>query len=175
MPTWTWADTNQVQATATVVYVILTFAYVIVTLVGFLLLRHQIKLVDLSTRGETHGYLYNHQHSITRFFIDNPNFRPFFYDNKEVSSTDSEFITLRAVTEMVADFSEHIYLQLPNLPSDIRDGWECYMRHLYKNSSALRLHFENEQTGAWYSLDFKTMLSQPYDTSMPDESQRISN
>ncbi|MDT4952998.1 MAG: hypothetical protein QOJ02_1136 [Acidobacteriota bacterium] len=78
MPSWTWADTNQVQATATVVYVILTLAYVIVTLVGFLLLRRQIKQVDLSTRGETHGYLYNHQHSITRFFIDNPNLRPFF-------------------------------------------------------------------------------------------------
>jgi hypothetical protein len=50
MPSWTWADANQVQATATVVYVILTLAYVIVTLVGFLLLRRQIRQVDLSTR-----------------------------------------------------------------------------------------------------------------------------
>ena len=161
MPTWTWADTNQVQATATVIYVILTLAYVIVTLVGFLLLRRQIRQVDLSTRGDTHGYLYNHQHSITRFFIDNPNLRPFFYDNKEVSPNDSEFTSLRAITEMVADFSEHIYLQLPNLPGDIREAWESYVRHLYKNSPVLRSHFENKETGAWYSQDFKTMLSQP--------------
>lgn len=172
MPTWTWVDTNQVQATAAVVYVILTLAYVIVTLVGFLLLRRQIKQVDLSTRGETHGYLYNHQHSMTRFFIDNPNLRPFFYDNKGVGSADSEFTTLRAITEMVADFSEHIYLQLPNLPSDIREGWESYVKHLYKNSPALRLHFENRETAAWYSQDFKTMLSQPYDTSsVQDENE----
>src|SRR2546421_1002091 len=98
MPTWTWADTNQVQATASILIVLLTLAYVVVTLFGFLSLRRQIKQVDLSTRGETHGDLYTHQHSITRFFIENPHLRPFFYDNKEVSSTDSEFIIIRAVT-----------------------------------------------------------------------------
>src|SRR5438067_10184411 len=166
MPTWTWADPNQVQASAAVGYVILTLAYVIVTFVGFLLLRHQIKQIDLSTRGETHGYLYNHQHSITRFFVDNPNLRPFFYDNKEIGQTDSEFVTLKGVTEMVADFCEHTYLQLPNLPIDVREGWESYMKHLYQNSPMLRLHFGGQLSGTWYSQDFKTMLSLPSQVSV---------
>lgn len=48
MLSWSWADTNQVQATSGVLGVIVTF-------VGFLLLWRQIKQVDLSTRAETHG------------------------------------------------------------------------------------------------------------------------
>jgi hypothetical protein len=136
--------------------VILTFAYVIVTLVGFLLLRHQIKQVDLAARGETHGYLYTHQHSITRFFIDNPMLRPLFYDNEEVSA-QLGYASIRAVTEMVADFCEHIYLQLPNLPADVGKGWVAYLRRLYASSPSLRLHLR--ENGAWYSDDFIILLS----------------
>jgi hypothetical protein len=155
MPTWEWADTGQVQATASVISTILTLAYVLVTLTGFLLLRHQIKQVDLSARGETHGYLYSQQHSITRFFIDNPHLRPLFYDDKEVSVGDPTVI--RAVTEMVADFCEHIYIQLPNLPEDVREGWERYLQFLYMSSPSLRLHLE--ENGSWYSDDFIGKLS----------------
>lgn len=160
---WGWADTNQVQATASVVstiltlaYVILTFAYVIVTMVGFLLLRHQIKQVDLSARAETHGYLYTHQHSITRFFIDNPALRPLFYDNKEATA-QGDPTNIRAVTEMIADFCEHIYLQLPNLPADVGIGWRCYLQGLYGSSPSLRSHLK--VNGAWYSEDFISLLS----------------
>lgn len=153
MPSWTWTDTNQVQATAGVLSVIVTF-------VGFLLIWRQIKQVDSSARGQTHSYLYTHQDSITHFFIDNPNLRPFFYDNKDLSGTESEIITLRAATEMVADFSEHIYLQLPNLPVDIREGWEFYMKTLYNRSPMLRIHFE--VNGDWYSEEFIKIISSSY-------------
>lgn len=169
MPSWTWADTNQVQTTATVIYVILTLAYVIVTLVGFLLLWRQIKQVDLSARGETYGDLYTHQHEITCFFIDNPNLRPFFYENKEVNNTDPEFANVRAVTEMVADFSEHVFIQLSNLPEGIRDGWKFYIQDIYKNSPALRIHFEDENNGRWYSEEFKQLLKSSYDNSSVQE------
>jgi hypothetical protein len=159
MPSWTWANTNQIQATASVLSLILTLAYVIVTLLGFLWLRRQIKQIDASTRGETYGDLYSHQHQITRYFIDNPNLRPFFYDNKEANSTDSEYGTIRAVTEMVADFCEHVYVQLPNLPSDdIRKGWRLYLKNIYKNSPVLRLHFS--QNIDWYGDEFLKIFSQ---------------
>src|ERR1051325_9737915 len=102
MPFWT----DKVQAIASVVYVILTLAYVIVTLVGFLLLRRQIQQVDLSTRGETYGELYGQQHSITQFFIDNLHLRPYFYNNKDICSSHADFGKIMLVAEMVADFLE---------------------------------------------------------------------
>lgn len=151
MPLWT----DKVQAIAIIVYVVLTFAYVIVTLVGFLLLRRQIRQVDLSTRGETYGELYSQQHSITTFFIENLRLRPYFYDNREID-TGAEYVQIMAVAEMVGDFLEHIYLQLPNLPSDVREGWATYMRRVYCNSPALRIHFE--ANGSWYSEELVEML-----------------
>jgi hypothetical protein len=167
VPSWTWADTNQVQATANVLSVI-------VTLIGFVLLWRQIKRVDLSARGQTHSYLYTHQDSITRFFIDRPNLRPFFYDNVEVSNTESDYVTIKAVTEMVADFAEHIYLQLPNLPKDIREGWEFYMKNLYNRSPILRTHFRDN--GDWYSEDFIKTISSLYSSStVQEEKKRVSN
>ncbi len=154
MFSWSWTDTNQIQATAAVMSVV-------VTLVGFFLLWRQIRQVELTTRAETHGYLYTHQDSITRFFIENSNIRPYFYDNKEVSITDSELGTIRAVTEMIADFSEHIYLQLPNLPKDVQEGWESYMKNLYNRSPALRSHFIDN--GSWYGKDFIEKISSNFD------------
>jgi hypothetical protein len=152
MPLWT----DKVQAIAGIVYTILTLAYVIVTLVGFLLLRRQIQQVDSSTRGETYGELYGQQHSITQFFINNLQLRPYFYDNQEISSADADFAKIMAVAEMVADFLEHIYLQLPNLPEDVREGWESYMVRIYGNSPALRLHCEDN--ASWYSDELIQML-----------------
>ena len=161
-----WADTNQVQATASVISLILTLAYVVVTLVGFLMLRKQIKQVDLSTRGETYGDLYTHQHEINNFFIEHPHLRPFFYDDKELDPTDTQFENVRAVTEMMADFSEHVFIQLNNLPEGIRDGWEFYIKHLYRNSPVLRRHLADENNGQWYSHRFKELL-QPLEDSLP--------
>jgi len=151
MPLWT----DKVQAIAIIVYVVLTFAHVIVTLVGFLLLRRQIRQVDLSTRGETYGELYSQQHAITTFFLENLRLRPYFYDNQEIRA-DAEYLQIMAVAEMVADFLEHIYLQLPNLPADVRDGWATYMRRIYCNSPALRSHLE--ANGSWYSDELIEML-----------------
>ena len=156
MPSLTWADTNQVQATASVLSVV-------VTLVGFFLLWRQIKRVDLSARGQTHSYLYSHQDSITRFFIDHSDLRPFFYENQEFRNIESEKVTIEPVTEMVADFSEHIYLQLPNLPEDVREGWEFYMKNLYNRSPALRTHFTDN--GAWYSEEFIETISAQYQST----------
>jgi len=149
-----WIDPNQVQATASVVSVALTLVYVVVTFVGFLLLRHQIRQVELSARGETHSHLYTQQQSITTFFIANPTLRPFFYDNGQANGADEAIV--RPVAELVADFCEHIFLQLPNLPGDIRDGWQFYLLHLYDSSPILRQHFE--KNGGWYSEELLQML-----------------
>ncbi|QJW90877.1 hypothetical protein HNV11_16580 [Spirosoma taeanense] len=140
---------------------ITSIASVLVTLAGFILINRQIKQVDKSTRGQTHSYLYTHQDSITRLFIEKPALRAFFYDDLTPDTRHKNDIVIRAVTELVADFCEHIYLQLPNLPDDIRKGWDGYMKNLYNNSPLLREHFERG-SGEWYSKEFIEALSHSY-------------
>src|SRR2546423_6140470 len=135
---------------------IASVAYVFVTLIGFLLIRRQIKQVDFSTRRDAYGELYTQQHSITRFFLDHPTLRPFFYDNEPIVDDDAEYKKVMVVAEMIADFSEHIYMQLPSLPPDIQRGWQSYLKYIFDHSPAVRAHFKDK--GDWYSFDFVQFL-----------------
>ncbi len=165
---------NIVQAVASCLYVIVTIGGFLLLRSQIKLLRHQIEQVDLSTRAETNGDLYTHQHSIHQFFISNPQFRPFFYGKKQLERTDPEFMTVMTVAEMIGDFSEHIYLQLPTLPDNIRDGWESYVKNLYDDSPALQLHFEEKRR--WYSEEFiKLLLSRTEALAMQQSDERITN
>ncbi len=56
-----------------------------------------------------------------RFFAENPEVRPYFYDNKEIASAGSELEKLRVLStaEMVAGFMELVALQLSEQPAEI--------------------------------------------------------
>lgn len=113
------------------------------------LLQGQIKQLEISTRGETYGDLYRHQQVIHQFFIDRLDLRPFFYDGAEIQGEEDEVQTINIVAEMMVDFFEHIFLQLPSLGEDTQEGWESYIVKIYKNSPAVREHLRTN--GAWYS------------------------
>lgn len=83
----------------------------------------------------TLGHLYQQQNNIHLFFITNADLRPYFYEKKEAHAPSPE---VDAVSEMLMDFFEHIYLQKSNLPNDVWLGWKQYMKDMYDNSPPLR-------------------------------------
>lgn len=120
-----------------------------------MLLEGQIKQLEISTRGETYGDLYRHQQVIHQFFIERLDLRPFFYDGAEVKGDEVEIQTIKIVAEMMVDFFEHIFLQLPSLGEDTQEGWESYIVKIYRNSPAVREHIKTN--GAWYSRRIKLL------------------
>src|SRR5712691_11712342 len=91
----------------------------VVTVVGFGLVCFQIFQAKKSLNGSTYAAVYNQQHAINQLFVDNPEFRGYFYNNVECPPSDSNRSRLLPVTDMFADFFEHLWVQERNLPRHI--------------------------------------------------------
>ena len=64
------------------------------------------------------------QVEIMRFFAENPELRPYFYDNKDLSRAESDLQRLRVLSaaEMVGGFMELVALQIREQPAEIQLG-----------------------------------------------------
>ena len=47
--------------------------------------KRQVEVMLLQSRGDVNERLYNQSLTIMRFFAENPEVRPYFYDNKEIA------------------------------------------------------------------------------------------
>ncbi len=76
--------------------------------------KRQVEVMLLQSRGDVNERLYSQSLEIMRFFAENPEVRPYFYDNKDLSKAPSELEKLRVLStaEMVAGFMELVALQI---------------------------------------------------------------
>jgi len=52
--------------------------------------KRQVEVMLRQSRGDVNERLYNQSLSIMRFFAENPELRPYFYDNKDLNAAESE-------------------------------------------------------------------------------------
>jgi hypothetical protein len=91
------------------------------------------------------------------FFLANKLWRPFFYENRTITEAKgAQKKELMTIAEMVTDFMEHVFVQLPSLKRDVRKGWKAYIKNLYDQSPAIREHLK--VNGSWYSIKFLKLL-----------------
>jgi len=105
----------------------------------------QLSQVSLSQQQTTYGDLYAQQQQITQFFAANIKLRPHFYENVEIATSDPNYHLAMFIAEMLADFFEHLYLELDTLPKDIADGWRLYAALKYKNSPPFRIYIQDRK------------------------------
>jgi hypothetical protein len=93
-----------------------------------------------------------------RFFAENPELRPYFYDKKELSEAETELERLKVLStaEMVSGFMELVALQLSEQPAEIQPRWKAYIVDGYNSSVVLREHLAT--CTAWYADDFLHLL-----------------
>ena len=120
--------------------------------------KRQVEVMLRQSRGDVNERLYNQSLEIMRFFAENPELRPYFYDNKELSSAESELEKLKVLsaTEMVSGFMELVALQLSEQPADIQPRWQAYIVDGYNSSAVLRDHIST--CTSWYADDFLRLL-----------------
>jgi uncharacterized membrane-anchored protein YhcB (DUF1043 family) len=120
--------------------------------------KRQVEVMLLQSRGDVNERLYNQSLEIMRFFAENPELRPYFYDNKDLTQAQSELEKLKVLstTEMVSGFMELVALQLAEQPADIQPRWRAYIVDGYNSSAVLREHIAT--CTAWYADDFLRLL-----------------
>jgi hypothetical protein len=120
--------------------------------------KRQVEVMLLQSRGDVNERLYSQSLEIMRFFAENPEVRPYFYDNKEIAHAGSELEKLRVLStaEMVGGFMELVALQIEDQPAHIQPRWKAYIADQYNSSAVLRDHISTCM--AWYADDLLHIL-----------------
>src|SRR5436853_5448049 len=130
--------------------------------------KRQVEVMLRHSRGDVNERLYNQSLQILRFFAENPEVRPYFYDNKDIARPGSELERLKVLStaEMVAGFMELVALQIEDQPAEIQPRWKAYIVDGYSSSAVLREHISD--CIAWYAHDFLRLLPvDPFEISAP--------
>ncbi|MEK6334005.1 MAG: hypothetical protein AABM67_03590 [Acidobacteriota bacterium] len=120
--------------------------------------KRQIEVMLEQSRGDVNERLYSQSLEIMRFFAENPELRPYFYDNKDLSQAETEREKLKVLSaaEMVSGFMELVALQLAQQPEEIQPRWKAYIVDSYDSSSVIREHVAT--CAGWYADDFLRIL-----------------
>jgi hypothetical protein len=120
--------------------------------------KRQVAVMLEHSRGDIGERLYSQSLEIMRFFAENPEVRPYFYDNKKLSEAPSELERLRVLStaEMVAGFMELVALKICEQPVAIQPRWQAYIVDGYQSSEVLREHLATCR--AWYVDDLLHLL-----------------
>lgn len=101
---------------------------------------------------------------LDEFFVDRPELRPYFYENKKLPRSKRERDRLDATSEMLIDLAESIIASAPGLGSMAVD-WHKYFAFLYRNSEALRQHWAKHSY--YYPDSVREAFQAPVQSSAP--------
>ena len=120
--------------------------------------KRQIEVMMIQSRGDVNERLYSQSLQLLRFLAENPALRPYFSDNKDLSTCENELEKCRVLStvEMIGGFMELVALQLAEQPLEIQPRWKAYIVDAYKSSAVLREHIST--CTAWYAEDFLRLL-----------------
>src|SRR5258706_3821149 len=120
--------------------------------------KRQVEVMLLQSRGDVNERLYSQILEIMRFFAENPDLGPYFYDNKDLKTAPSELEKLKVLStaEMVSGFMELVALQRAEQPAEIQPRWRAYIIDGYNSSVVMREHIAT--CTAWYAEDFLCLL-----------------
>ena len=120
--------------------------------------KRQVEVMLLQSRGDVNERLYSQSLMIVKFFAENPELRPYFYDNKDLSRAESDLQRLRVLSaaEMVGGFMELVALQIGEQPAEIQPRWKNYLVDSYSSSAVVREHLAT--CSAWYADDLLSLL-----------------
>jgi hypothetical protein len=88
-------------------------------------------------RGATYADATDRTLAIDRLFVDHPEARPYFYDDKPVEGgTDRDLVL--AIAEFVMDSFECLWDMAKRYEADDRAAWSVYFADMFRRSPALR-------------------------------------
>ena len=136
--------------------------------------KRQVEVMLKQARGDVNERLYSQSLEILKFFAENPELRPYFYDNKDLGRAESERERLKVLStaEMVSGFMELVAMQVDDQPAEIQPRWRAYIVDTYNSSGVVREHVADCQ--AWYCDDLLRLLpTKPLEASPIKSADRL--
>lgn len=120
--------------------------------------KRQVEVMLEQIREDVHERLYSQSLEIMKFFAENPEVRPYFYDNKDLAAAGNEMERLKVLStaEMVSGFMELVALEIRQQPAEIQPRWKAYISDSYNSSAVIREHLATCET--WYAEELLRLL-----------------
>lgn len=144
-----------------------TWAGPVVTLAGFLLLRNQMRAERRALETQTSWQMYETSISILTVFVEHPEIRPYFYENRPAPTEEPLRSRVLATAELVADHMESVVLSQDAVELNTRSVWVRYMQGIYRRSPVLRAFLAPENEGYRYADVFLDLLRAPDAPGVP--------
>jgi hypothetical protein len=122
------------------------------------LLRKELQHSQRSMNADLQFRVHSVMQELDKFFVDRPELRPYFYDNKRPPKTKRERDQVDATAEMIVDIAESIVDPGHGLEA-VSAGWNKFFTSLYKNSEALRKHWA--ENSDYYSDNVREAFQAP--------------
>ncbi len=129
----------------------------VVAVIGFAAVVYQLRQVERSVRSATRWSIYDIAGRIKQNIIDDPDLRPYFDENKEITSDDNKYAKVMAMADYYCLYLEKIATQGEGLSKENVVAWNEYIRGVYNNSYVIRDHLNNNKE--WYSKEFWAVLN----------------
>ena len=144
-----------------------TWAGPVVTLAGFMLVRNQLRADRRALETQTGWQMYETSISILTVFVEHPEIRPYFYDNRPAPTEEPLRSRVLATAELVADHMESVVLSQDAVEVSTRSVWVRYMQGIYRRSPVLRAFLAAENEGYRYADVFLDLLRIPDAPGVP--------
>jgi len=121
-------------------------------------LESQMSLLRESTKSQIYQNSRATLHDLTKYFMDYPEYRPYFYDGKPISKQEpDDFRQLYTMAEMFVDGMDELVQNMEYAP-DATDweAWKRYFWDVYHNSPIVQKYLEDHSD--WYTKDLFTIV-----------------
>jgi hypothetical protein len=95
--------------------------------------------------------------TVQRYFMDHPEYRPYFYDGKSVDVVDPEYERVSAIAEFVLHAVHNLTIHRRYMKEYPWDVWERSLRDIYNNSPILQKFLQEHFD--WYTAEVHRMLT----------------
>ena len=135
-----------------------TWAAPVISALGFLLIRNQLRGDREALETQTSWEIYNVGGTILQTFISHPECQPFFYDGSPLPSEEPLRSKVLAVNELICDHMENIILHRDAIDAETYQVWVIYMQGLYNRSPTMRWFLAVDCEGYRYSRQLLELL-----------------
>ena len=115
---------------------------VLVTLVGFVFVKDQIKQTRKSLEHSSNVAVYDISSEFYRYLASHDYLRPYFYSKKQLVDGDVNSDKLLSLCEYLADFFEFLLIESKHLDPNIYESWKDYISFIHSNSPVFQMYMK---------------------------------
>jgi hypothetical protein len=140
-----------------------TWFTVIPVTISIFLVWTQIGDLRTSVENQTYQYVYQTEFDLHRYFLEHPDERRYFYEDKDIEADvdEKKRVKLFTLAEWWCDFFDNVYRQKATMPPNTFNQWRRFMKDIYRTSPVLREFIAIKGKQGWYPKDYLDDIKDP--------------